>query len=72
MGPQTSAPAAKLATPALQAPAGAPHAQGVSESESKGAFANEDHDALALEDYDVAANFDLLSELPKGESRVGN
>jgi hypothetical protein len=37
-----------------------------------GAFANDDNDAQALEDYDLAANFDLLSELPKGESRVVN
>ena len=32
----------------------------------------EDKDAQALEDYDMAANFDLLSELPKGESRVAD
>jgi len=33
---------------------------------------NEDRDAQALEDYDLAANFDLLSELPKGASQVVN
>lgn len=29
-------------------------------------------DAQALEDYDLAANFDLLSELPKNQPRVAN
>jgi predicted anti-sigma-YlaC factor YlaD len=28
--------------------------------------------AQAMEDYDLAANFDLLSEIPKGEPRVAN
>ena len=32
----------------------------------------DDKDAQALEDYDLAANFDLLSELPKEEPRVAN
>jgi predicted anti-sigma-YlaC factor YlaD len=32
----------------------------------------EDRDAQALDDYDLAANFDLLSELPKGGQRVVN
>ncbi len=33
---------------------------------------NEDQDSLAMEDYDVAANFDLLSEIPRMEPRSGN
>jgi hypothetical protein len=37
-----------------------------------GATANGDKDALAMEDYDLAANFDLLSEIPNGERRVAN
>jgi hypothetical protein len=31
-----------------------------------------DKDAQAMEDYDLAANFDLLSELPKSEPRIAN
>jgi anti-sigma factor RsiW len=37
-----------------------------------GAFLNEDKDAQAMEDYDLAANFDLLSELPQAETRDAN
>ena len=33
---------------------------------------NEDKDAQALEDYDLAANFDLLSELPERASQNAN
>jgi anti-sigma factor RsiW len=36
------------------------------------ATSSDDKDALAMEDYDLAANFDLLSEIPKGERRVAN
>ncbi|MGO8815655.1 MAG: anti-sigma factor family protein [Terriglobia bacterium] len=32
----------------------------------------EDKETLTLEDYDMAANFDVLSELPKGDSRLVN
>jgi hypothetical protein len=39
---------------------------------SVSASAVEDRDLQALDDYDMAANFDLLSELPKGEKRVVN
>lgn len=42
------------------------------ESKSAGANLSDDKDAQALEDYDLAANFDLLSELPRTESRVAN
>jgi len=31
---------------------------------------NDDKDAQALEAYDLAANFDLLSELPEAETQV--
>jgi len=47
-------------------------AHAMPESQSKGVVLMEDKDAQALEDYDLAANFDLLSELPKGEPRVSN
>ena len=40
--------------------------------ESASATSNDDKDAQAMEDYDLAANFDLLSEIPKGERRVAN
>ena len=52
--------------------AGVKPAQAVPELKSAGASLNEDKDTQALEDYDLAANFDLLSELPKGEPRVAN
>jgi hypothetical protein len=39
---------------------------------SAAATSSDDKDALAMEDYDLAANFDLLSEIPKGERRVAN
>lgn len=47
-------------------------AQAAAESELASSSSTEDKDALALEDYDLAANFDVLSELRKGESRVAN
>ena len=40
--------------------------------QSAGVSRHEDKDAQTLEDYDLAANFDLLSELPKGDQRVVN
>jgi anti-sigma factor RsiW len=33
---------------------------------------SEDRAARALDDYDLAANFDVLSEVPMGETRVAN
>lgn len=42
------------------------------EAESAAALPSEDKDTQALEDYDLAANFDVLSELRKGEVRVAN
>lgn len=48
-------------------------AQTLPAAESAVASSNGDKDAQALEDYDLAANFDVLSELPKGEpQRVTN
>jgi hypothetical protein len=35
-------------------------------------ISNDDQDGLAMEDYDVAANFELLSEMPKADSHGGN
>ena len=46
--------------------------QAVHGNKSAVGFTNEDKVTQALEDYDLAANFDLLSELPKGEPRVAN
>lgn len=61
--PQTPAePTSAQVTPAPQSP----------DLELVGATSNGDKDALAMEDYDLAANFDLLSEIPKGERRVAN
>jgi len=70
IGPQT--PATKLLSSAVPAPRGVRPAPAASEPKSAGAISNEDQDALALEDYDLAANFDLLSELHKGDQRVAN
>jgi anti-sigma factor RsiW len=70
LGAQT--PATQLSSSAVPAPAGVRRARAASATGSAGAISNADQDALALEDYDLAANFDLLSELPKGESRVVN
>jgi predicted anti-sigma-YlaC factor YlaD len=71
-GAQTPAQGAKLQSPTFTAHAGVRPAQTAPELKSAGAFANDDKDTQALEDYDLAANFDLLSELPKGERRVAN
>ena len=70
MGPQTPAP--QLHAPATTAQAGVKPVPAAPPHQSAGVSANEDRDAQALEDYDLAANFDLLSELPKGERRVTN
>jgi Zn-finger nucleic acid-binding protein len=71
-GPQTPAQTAKVQSPDGTVHPGVKSAQAVPELKSAGVFSNEDKDALALEDYDLAANFDLLSELPKGQARVAN
>ena len=72
-GPQTPAQAAETSIPHRYAPCGREDRLGPSpNSNSADASSNEDNDAQALEDYDLAANFDLLSELPKGEPRVAN
>jgi anti-sigma factor RsiW len=71
-GPQTPPETAKIPSPDGTAYPGVNSAQAVRELNLTGASSNEDKDALALEDYDLAANFDLLSELPKGQARVAN
>jgi anti-sigma factor RsiW len=71
-GPQTPALVAKGQSPTAPAQTGVKPAQAVHGVKSADASSNEDNDAQALEDYDLAANFDLLSELPKGEPRVRN
>lgn len=52
--------------------AGVKKAHAVPALSSVDASLNEDNDAQALEDYDLAAQFDVLSELPKEEARVAN
>jgi anti-sigma factor RsiW len=66
------APASNPQTPAELTQAEVTPAQQSPELELVGATANGDKDALAMEDYDLAANFELLSEIPKGEGRVAN
>lgn len=66
------APASNPPTPAEPTQAQVTPARQSPELDLVGATANGDKDALAMEDYDLAANFDLLSEIPKGERRVAN
>jgi hypothetical protein len=53
-------------------PAGLIPAQRAPKPGTAGAASMDDKDAQAMEDYDLAANFDLLSEIPKGGARVAN
>lgn len=71
-GAPTPAQVASLHASAARANTGvgpAKHAPGLG---SAGVLSAEDKDAQALEDYDLAANFYVLSELPKGDSRVAD
>jgi anti-sigma factor RsiW len=68
----TPAPVALPHEQAGTAHAGVRPVSAVPEIKSATAILNEDRDTQALEDYDLAANFDVLSELPKGEPRVAN
>jgi len=71
-GARISAQASNPQTPSEIAQAPVAPAQQVPELGSAAATSSDDKDALAMEDYDLAANFDLLSEIPKGERRVAN
>lgn len=68
-GARTLPPAANLPSPS-DVPKNSAHV--VPQSQSAGANLGNDKDAQAMEDYDLAANFDLLSELPRIEPRVAN
>jgi len=70
--PQTTPQRAELRSPIVAPPAGVKPVRAVPVLKSADASWTEDKDAQSLEDYDLAANFDLLSELPKGEPRVAN
>lgn len=69
---QTPPQAAKLHSPRVPVHVAKGLVHVAPELRSVGVGLNDDRDAQALEDYDLAANFDLLSELPKGEPRVAN
>ena len=71
-GAQSPAPLASVRLPGVKPPADARTAEAAVEPQSAGNSLNEDKYAQSLEDYDLAANFDLLSEIPKGEPRVVN
>jgi anti-sigma factor RsiW len=71
-GAQTSASAMKPLPPHVAAHSGERPAAAAPIPGAVHFVTNGDQEALALEDYDLAANFDLLSELPKGEQRVVN
>jgi anti-sigma factor RsiW len=72
MGPQNPAQSAQVHSPATPAPAGKRVVQAGAEGKLVVVAVSEDKDTQALEDYDLAANFDLLSELPRGDQRVAN
>jgi hypothetical protein len=71
-GAPTPAQVTRLRSSAVVTGAG----QGLRESgkitESARSSLIEDNDTQALENHDLAANFDLLSELPKGQKRIAN
>jgi hypothetical protein len=71
---KASAPAnvAELHAPGDTAPAGVTSAPALPDFDLAGVSVNDDKDTQALEDYDLAANFDVLSELPKEQPRVAN
>ena len=71
-GVQTPAQAAKVNPSAIAPGAHKMPGEPASTIKSVGASSIEDKDLQALDDYDLAANFDLLSELPKGDKRVVN
>jgi len=76
--PRQAAPApptaevAKLNPSSASPPEAAKVPSPAAELETENASSNEDEDAHALEDDDLVANFDLLSEIPKGGARVAN
>jgi len=72
MVPPAAPQTAQTRPPLAKPPAGVKPAPSAPVLKPTFNFSNEDKDTLALEDYDLAANFDLLSELPKGEPRVAN
>ena len=71
-GAQSAAPMASVRSSGVKHPADMRPAETAAEPQSAGNSLNEDKYAQSLEDYDLAANFDLLSEIPKGEPRVVN
>jgi len=71
-GAQTPVQVAQLPSPNATPPTGMNPSQTAPDVSLEAASRNEDKDTQALEDYDLAANFDLLSELPKREPRVAN
>ncbi|MGO8788178.1 MAG: hypothetical protein ACLQVL_12460 [Terriglobia bacterium] len=71
-GARAPAQVASVHHPAVAGRAGVRPAQAAPDYQSAVAASTDDKDAQALEDYDLAANFDVLSELRKGESRVAN
>lgn len=59
-------------TPPVTAEAKMKPIQQPSKPDSASSALTDDRVAQAMEDYDLAANFDPLSEIPKGEPRVAN
>jgi hypothetical protein len=71
-GARISGRTSNLRTPLEPTQAQVIPAHQVPDLKATDATSSDDRDALAMEDYDLAANFDLLSEIPKGERRVAN
>ena len=70
--PGTPVPASVLHSPGVTLDAQVRPAHSAAPRQTAANSLNEDQDAQALEDYDMAANFDLLSEIPRGDARVAN
>ncbi len=67
-----SAPSAKVQKPDLTAHADRRPAEIAHLGAAASDLSSDEQDGLGIEDYEVAANFDLLSEMPKTEPRSGN
>lgn len=72
MGRPAPAQSAQVRPPVMKPHTGVSPAPRVPGSTQAMNSSSEERVTQALEDYDLAANFDVLSELPKGEQRVAN
>jgi hypothetical protein len=71
-GASALAHVAKIHRPEAMPTVGKTSVRGARPANAASAALSDDKVAQALDDYDLAANFDVLSELPKREPRVAN